>query len=495
MRRFIALLLSVVLLCLSAAAAGESMVMAGYDDQSSGRDWTTNLFFERMQTRTGVSFTLQQYDSLEAWTKAKQQMLSGGEMPDVMFKAELTVSETRALYQAGKLIDLKPYIAEHMPNLSALLAAHPEWERAITLEDGAIVALPMINELQNNNAMWINRTWLDTLGLPVPTTADELLEALRAFRDRDPNGNSKRDEKPVSFMGMWDLRFLGHAFGLVANDYYVYQDEAGQVQSILTRDENRAFLEWLHLLWQEDLLDHNGFTTADSLRKVTDSDATMTYGLFLAPTPRTLLPSKALDQYELLMPLTFEGKQSYRDTLGDVVRGAFAVTSACEDVPAVLKWVDYLYGEEGCMLSQAGEEDVDFARNSDGSWYWISAAEEVTSYVMPHVTIADGGTMPGYVSMDFQMSFDEAATMKVVRQLAQLKEVSVEPVPLVSLDDAARARLNEVHTAVASYAEVAMIRFVTGEVPLNDDTWHTFCQTVTSLGLGEVISIWQDAIQ
>ena len=353
----------------------------------------------------------------------------------------------------------------------------------------------MISELQNNNVMWINRNWLETLNMPVPTTAVERTEVLRAFRDKDPNGNGKHDEVPVSFMGMWDLRFLGHAFGLVANDYYVYQDDAGKVQSILTKDENRAFLAWLHQLWEENLLSHTGFTTADSLRMVTDKDATMTYGLFLAPTPLTLLPSKSLDEYELLLPLTYGGGQIYRNLLGDVSRGTFAVTAACEDIPAVLAWADFLYSEEGCVLAQAGVENEEFARNADGSWYWISAAEEVTGYVMPMVTIADGGVMPGYVSMDFQLSFDDASTMKVVRQLAQAKALSVDPMPLCTLVEADRARLNEIHNALASYAEVAMIRFVTGEVPLNDDTWNTFCQTVQSMGLDEVISIWQNAIQ
>lgn len=495
MRRRIALLLAAVMLCLSTAALAEGFVMAGYDDASTGRAWESNLFFERMAKRTGVQLTLKQYSDKDEWAKAKQAMLQGGEMPDVLFKAEMTVSETQALYEAGKLIDLKPYIAAHMPNLASLLAAHPEWEKAITLENGAIAALPMINELQSNNAMWINGTWLDTLGLSAPTTAEELTEVLRAFRDKDPNGNGKKDEIPVTFMGMWDLRYLGHAFGLVANDYYVYQDEAGQVQSILTKDENRAFLTWLNQLWQENLLSHQGFTTADSLRIITDKDAKMTYGLMLAPTPLSLVPAAALEQYDLLMPLVHNGKQIYRDTLGDVTRGTFAVTSACSDPVAVLKWADYLYSEEGCVLAQAGEEDVDFARNADGSWYWISAAEEVTAYVMPHVTIADGGMMPGYVPIDFQLSFEEATTLRVVKQLLALKDTTVAPVPMVTLNAATRARLNEVHASLATYAEVAMIRFVTGEVELTDENWNTFCQTVTDLGLGEVISIWQDAIK
>ena len=495
MRRCVALLLAAVMLCLCAAATAEGFVMAGYDDESTGRNWETNLFFERMEALTGLDFTYQQHGSREDWNQAKQQMLAGGDMPDVLFKAEMTVSETRALYEAGKIIDLKPYLAEHMPNLSALLAEHPAWERAITLEDGAIPALPMINELQNNNVMWINGQWLETLGLAMPTTAEELTEVLRAFRDKDPNGNGKKDEIPVCFMGMWDLRFLGHAFGLVANDYYVYQDEAGQVQSILTKEENRAFLTWLNQLWEEKLLSHNGFTTADSLRMITDKDAKMTYGLFFGPSPLSLIPTAALEQYVCLTPMTYEGKQIYRDTLGDVTRGAFAVTSSCADPAAMLRWADLLYGEVGCMLAQAGEENTEYARNADGSWYWISAPEEVTAYVMPQVTIADGGTMPGYVSMDFQLSFDDAATIRVVKQLAAFDAYCVEPVPMVVLEEDLRARLNEAHNAVASYAEVAMIRFVTGEVPLNDDTWNTFCQTVTELGHGQVVSIWQDAIK
>ena len=110
MRRCVALVLAAVLLCLSAVAAGE-VVMAGYDDQTTGRNWETNLFFERMETRTGLKLTLRQYGDRAEWTAAKQQMLAGGDMPDVLFKAEMSVAETRALYQAGKIIDLKPYIA------------------------------------------------------------------------------------------------------------------------------------------------------------------------------------------------------------------------------------------------------------------------------------------------------------------------------------------------------------------------------------------------
>ncbi len=35
----------------------------------------------------------------------------------------------------------------------------------------------------------INRTWLNTLGLEMPTTTEEFRNVLIAFRDQDPNQN------------------------------------------------------------------------------------------------------------------------------------------------------------------------------------------------------------------------------------------------------------------------------------------------------------------
>jgi putative aldouronate transport system substrate-binding protein len=281
----------------------------------------------------------------------------------------------------------------------------------------------------------------------------------------------------------------------VSDDYNLYVDEDGQVQTTLTKNENREFLTWLHELWEEGLLDTDGFTTADSLRAITDSDATITYGLMLAPTPLSLVPSSALDQYELLMPLTYNGKQTYRDLLGDLVRGTFAVTSACEDPGTVLSWVDYLYTEEGCHLMQAGEEGVDYQFNNDGTWNWIPSNEEVTASVLPDKTIADGGTQPGLSSVSFQLAFDQKETKTIITQLAKLKEVSAQPMPLVTMNKTQSERVSAIQADLGYYAEVTMTRFVTGDISLNDDTWQEFCQTVHDKGIDELISIWQEAIQ
>ena len=491
----IACLLSALMaLCiLAAAAAEEPFTMAGFDN-STGKDWTTSLFFARMEERTGIAFSLTQYSDTEKWAEAKALMLDGNAMPDVLFKAELSVRETIDLYEAGKLIDLKPYLEEHAPNLWALLKAHPEWETAITLPDGAIVALPMIDTLQNNNAMWINRTWLENLGLRTPTTAQELTEVLRAFKNNDPNRNGKQDEKPVSFIGMWDLRFFGHAFGIIANDYYVYADESGTVHETLTSDQQRTFLEWLHELWQEELIDHNGFQIGSETRQITDSKAAMTYGLMLAPTPLAVIPSSALDQYVMLMPLTYEGKQVYRDLCGDVVRGAFAVSSACKDPAAMLEWVDFLYTEDGYRLAQAGMEDVDYTWYDDGTWGWVLDEQTVANTVLAQVNMTEGGFMPGFSSSDFQLAYEQKQAHDAIAAIQELKQYAVEPYPLVCLTKAQQERIDAIQLPLSSYAEKTMACFVTGDLALNDETWADFCKQVQALGLNEMVGIWQEAL-
>ena len=497
MRKLLSVMLALMMLvpAFPGACAQETFTFAGYDHEDTGHVWTENLFFQRMEARTGLSLTLEQYTTPEAWQAAKQRMLAGtAELPDALFKADLTPQETMAWYEAGKLIDLRPYLEEYAPNLWALLNEHPEWLEAVTLPGGEIVALPAIDELQFNNAMWINTTWLKKLGLPMPTTAEELTEVLRAFRDKDMNGNGKTsDEVPLTFSSLWDLRFLAHAFGINANDYYITMDENGVVSEVLTTDANREFLTWLHQLWEEGLLDRNGFTGLRDLSASTEEDSPVVYGVMMSSTPVELAPADALMQYELLEPLTYEGQQVYRDLTGDVIRGAFAITSACEDPAALVQWVDYLYTEEGFILAEAGLEGVEYSWNDDGTWLWEVTGEELMDYVMPDATLRSGVSMPCYASVTFQQKIDDAATAHVVNAIKRLKEFDSLPYPLVYLTQEQQTRVDELIWDIGKYAEYQMVWFVTGDTELNDDTWAAFCEQVKAVGMDEMVAIWQEA--
>ena len=498
MRRGTAWILMIILLFSAACAENGQQapdyLMEGYDGNVTYRVWDTNLFFERMQSSTGISFLLRQHDDYDEWTRRKAELLSGTDLPDVLFKAELSASEVRDLYGNGVIIDLAPYLEQYAPDLWQALEAHPEWKKAISMADGAIPALPSINTLQNNDAMWINTAWLKKLKLEIPTTAEELTEVLRAFKDGDPNGNYEKDEIPLTFLSMWELRFLGHAFGIIDNDYYITAND-GKVTSSLTTEENRAFLTWLHQLWEEGLLDPNGFSNTDNLRQITDEKKTIPYGMLMSATPVTILPQSALEQFALLEPLRYDGKQVYRDMAGDLVRGTFAITSSCKEPEKLVAWVNILYTEAGSRMAYYGVEGEDYLLTDDGMWEWSTALEEVANTIIPAHTISEGGTAPGYADSAFQLMYKDKDTRETVKAMTTLKQYSVIPYPPVTLDEQAEKRVAEIQDDLSRYVETAMARFVTGDIPLDDENWELFCETVEEKGLPEMIAIWQQALQ
>ena len=293
---------------------------------------------------------------------------------------------------------------------------------------------------------------------------------------------------------MWELRFLAHAFGIIDNDYYITEKD-GKVTSSLTSDENRAFLTWLHQLWEEGLLDPNGFSTTDSLRQITDEKKAIPYGVLMGATPVTVLPQSALEQYSILTPLTYDGKQIYRDLAGDLIRGTFAITSSCREPEKLVAWVNNLYTEAGSRLAYYGVEGEDYLLTDDGMWEWSSSLETVANTTIPAHTISEGGTAPGYADTAFQLKYKDKDTHDTVEAMSMLKQYSVIPYPPVTLDAAAEKRAAEIQNDLSRYAEQTMACFVTGDLPLTDENWAQFCRTVEEKGLQEMIDIWQKAIQ
>ena len=495
MRRILSLAAAVLFLFAGYAAAegqkAPDFIMEGFDGENSTRRWDSNLFFKRMEEQTGISFEFREHNQYSSWQNRKQEIVSGTDLPDVLFKAELESGEIRDMYGAGVLIDLKPLLEANAPDLWKLLQEDPEAMAAVTMPDGAIPALPAFNELQNNDVMWINTKWLSRLGLEAPADAEGLKKVLTAFRDGDPNGNGKKDEVPLAFISMWELRFLGHAFGITDNDYYISAKD-GKVTSSLASEQNRAFLSWLHELWEEKLIDRRGFSMADSMRQITDENAAIPYGIIMSSSPLTVIPAKSLSQYELLLPLQYNGERKYRDLAGHIAGGTFAVTRRCKEPEKLVRWVNLLYTEAGALMAQYGLEGQEYNFREDGLWEWAEDMNTVTQEILTERTIGTGGaSVPGISPSAFQTLYSDAEAREDISQLLAFRQYTVLPYPPVIMDKADEQEAARIQKDLSAYAETAMARFVTGDVPLDDEQWEIFCRTVDEKGLQKIIGIFQ----
>ena len=497
MKRFRAVLMALLLLAAMLPAGAEeaspTLVMAGFDGRDTLRKWEDNRFFAQMRERTGLSLTFRQYPAAEEWTAAKAGMTAdGAELPDILFKAALTREEEQKLYEAGVLLDLRPLLDKYCPNLTRLMADHPEIGDAITLPGGQIVSLPYVSFASVQNGMWINRKWLNQLKLDAPTDVSSLEKVLRAFKTRDPNGNGRQDEIPLAFLGVFDLHFLSHAFGFVMNDYHLYEDGGRAVFAPLT-ENYMAMIRWLRDMYAEGLLDQNGFYTSDNLRAVTNKDSAQVYGMFFNTSLTNLVPTDWMQDYQLLMPFICEGKQQYRALWSPVITGTYAVTTACARPDLALRWVDELYSESGAVLASLGQENVDYVIDGDGTWRTTDRISAGTSYVA-ETLINSGVTAPGMSSDTFQTRYSDAAVAQVVRDTIALNDYCRLPFPAVSLTAEQSAFILPLQNAIGQEADLQASRWIIGEDALTDESAAAFRTRLDELGLEQFMSFWQERL-
>lgn len=304
------------------AGVASAATLTGLETETVERSWESSLFFPRMEALTGVSMEAHAVSGETQYAAMLDAMAQGDIPADVLFKANLTRAQEQALLNGGALIDLAPLIEANMPNLSALLAAHPDWKAAICLEDGRIASLPLLNTTERQVCVWINAKWLSALNLSAPTSVEELTDVLLAFKTGDPNGNYKQDEIAADLIGVYEMRWLLPYFGIVADDSNLARQADGSLVFAPELPAYRDFISTLRDWVEKGILTKDAFTAMHSTAALSsssdDEDAAVTSGLLVTMTPYTHVPSSAVTDYEALLMPDASGATRWRDLLGDV---------------------------------------------------------------------------------------------------------------------------------------------------------------------------------
>ena len=135
-------------------------------------------FLQELQAATGVKLNL-----TAASGDTKEQfnlMIAGGKdnLPDIIDNVNFFEGGATSAYEKGYIIELNDLIDQYAPNVKEMFETYPEIEYACKDMEGKTYTLPRIDgtyeACKNYASMFINKTWLDNLGLEIPTTWDEL---------------------------------------------------------------------------------------------------------------------------------------------------------------------------------------------------------------------------------------------------------------------------------------------------------------------------------
>ncbi len=122
-------------------------------------------------------------------------MMAAGDAPDLVFTYDAVLLASYA--NKGGLADLTA-LMEKAPTLKKFIGPDA---LAIGQFGGHQYAIPAKRQLAGISGTWIRKDWLDKLGLPIPKTRDEWLNAVRAFKEKDP-GNVGDNLAPIGGPGI-----------------------------------------------------------------------------------------------------------------------------------------------------------------------------------------------------------------------------------------------------------------------------------------------------
>lgn len=340
-----------------------------YEIENVAVDFSNMWYFQQIEDQTGVHVDFDEVKDSE-WNSSVSLVFARGSLPDLILRGSLDIEEYGV--SRHKLLPLDEYMAKgYLPHYAELLR-DSGLESQLKASDGHIYQIGFLisQGVNTNGHFFLNQTWLDRLGLPVPRTLEELTETLRRFRDGDPNGNGVRDEIPMEFTfddnitGVYNLFSF---FGLPLNEDYVYLDEDGRVAFA---PENPAFIrtaEWLHQMYLEGLLDVDFISQGSNIwaAKVNQGNT----GLFSYwRLQNTALNPEVAGQYRVMVPVSGEEAKACLPRNMDIIEFGAAVTSDCRDPEAALKWLDAQLETENMLISQNGPLGDTLTRREDGRY-------------------------------------------------------------------------------------------------------------------------------
>lgn len=445
------------------------------------------LSMQTAMERANINITFNNVLSSDM-TEKQNVLLNSGDYPDFFIKSNI---DAEKYGMQGVLIPLEDLIREYAPNLTAELDRREAWAY-ITAADGHIYSLPELGAIKPvNPTLWINKKWMDNLGLNEPTSFEELYEVLKAFKEQDANGNGDPDDEIPMHCDVVVPPFM-----LLGYEDYTYDPSTnlavidGELTYVPIHESYKELLAYVNKLYTEGLLDKNTFTQGHEQAAAVGQSGDV-LGCFFEAASYLVVGRDNDDDYIALTP--------FYDTLplsNAVSPNTFAITDKCENPEVLIAWLDYFYSEEGAMLAWMGVEGETYQWNEDGTWAWIVG----NGYGDDISTVRSSATMQGafnhpsirpaaWLDMSPEVDPDEVH-LQVERGKAA--EHGAYALPAMAYTEEEKEEMSYLSADINSYMSTYRAQVAVGEMDL-EETWDDYVAALEQMGLDRLMEIYNRA--
>lgn len=433
-------------------------------------------------------------------TEQFQILLASNELPDIVNSTWSNFSggpdlaiEQDYIYELGDIID------QYAPALKKVLEEHPKWDSMIKSDKGNYYAFPGFMEegiLQVTMGPLIRSDWVEELKLEKPTTIDEWETVLEAFK------NEKGVEIP--FIGGINniLQAFAPGFGFWSGWYH----DNGAVKYGQAQPEYKNFLTKMNEWYQKGYLDPD-FMVYDQQKntsKILNDKAGATVGYAGSSLGSWLQTNKDkdFDMEGTMYPATEKGMtHEYGYMSNPNLPYSVAISKNCKNVELAARFLDYGFTEEGHNTYNFGIEGE--------SYEWVEKdGKQFPQYTDVITNNPDGITIGNAISLYCRSGHVNVPMVQDVNYITQYYSLPQQQeaqklwsdtnmanhlLPTLYLQSDEMDKDSEIMSSIATYVEEMMIKFITGQEPL--DNFDAYIEQLKKFGIETSTSYRQSAYE
>ena len=436
-------------------------------------DW---VIWDAHEENTGIKLDVSAYQG--DWWDAIPKIIASKDLPDIMW---ITTDDSRKYGEDGAFINYLEY-EESMPNFQKWKEEYPREVTPILSVDGALYMTPSHGAYgQYEDMMLYRKDIFDKHGIALPKTFDELYDVMVKLKELYP------ESSPLYFADLHGFNTFGASFGTKCDLFH--DVEANQVKYGPMEDNFKDLVEFVAKAYQEGLIPLE-FGNSDTQKrdKMLSTDTTfMFYGYINQIDRYNTELREANPEFTIDMMPTPAGTGGKQVVASEIFLGeGLAVTTTSKHQDEAIRYVDYLYSEEGREAMSWGKEGVTF-EIVDGKHQFMPDVQNITNATVQYGIRSSGN------AVWFE---EEALTSLMSEETRQAYETGLEylapmsVLPALSSDEKDSITLKQ--QAIGTCMEENITKFVLGQQPLSE--WDNYVDQLKKLGIEDVLKVYNDAL-
>ncbi|NOU90985.1 extracellular solute-binding protein [Paenibacillus sp. LMG 31460] len=450
-----------------------TMLTDSHPSYPYNKDWPV---WKMIEEKTGATFNVQTPSGkLEDTINLS---IASGDMPDLMFMYGRT--QTNKFGQQGALVNILDYKAD-MPNFTKWMEKYPEIAKAQLAADGKMYMFPNEGFGEANRMIWMYRQDVfQKHNLTAPTNFDELYTVLKKLKELYPKSYpfSFRLGNNLLLLKVLSANFqTNEGFYLDGRDvkYGPTEQSYQKMLGYLNKFYKEGLMppDWLTVdakKWQDLMSTEQSFVTVDYIGRID----------FFNDALRKSNPNFNLTF--MVPPIGNQGGKA-QNAYMHVVDSGLTVSIKSKQIKDIMRTVDFLYSEEGRLLSSWGTEGKTYM--VDNGKKKIKPDYKTAIDFRKETGLATNGT---YTWVDYDAYLSMASK--------ELQDAYVEArkydAPYRSLPDFNQKDLETITTtgaAIDKYRDENVIKFIIGEQSL--DNWSNYVKSMDNLGLPKLQELYK----